>query len=92
MISLVNVNPENKNDIETNRRSAYSRFYKPVWRFAEKHAGVNNVTTCVKADVTSVLLLRDGLADVCITSTEEIVGGNEEPVRHQISCGTQCEL
>ena len=48
--------------------------------------------TCVKADVTSVLLLRDGLADVCITSTEEIVGGNEEPVRHQISCGTQCEL
>ena len=48
--------------------------------------------TGVKADVATVLLLKNGLADVGITSTEEIVGTMKNPLDHQVSGGTRCEL
>ena len=48
--------------------------------------------TGVKADMASVLLLTDDLADVGITSTEKIVGAMKNLLDHQVSGGTRCEL
>ena len=43
--------------------------------------------TCVEADVASILLLTDGLANVGISNTEGIVAAMKDPFAHQVGTG-----
>ena len=43
--------------------------------------------TCVKADMASILLLTDGLANVGISNTEGIVAAMKDPFAHQVDTG-----
>ena len=85
IFNLTYVNPENKNDIETKIEEVHTRGSTNLCGGLLKGMQEIMLRTGVKADVASVLLLTDGLANVGITSTEGIVGAMKNPFEHQAS-------
>ena len=84
IFNLTNLTPENKPDIEAKIDAVGTRGSTNLAGGLLKGMQVVMSRTGVKADVASVLLLTDGLANVGISNTEGIIAAMKDPFAHQI--------
>ena len=87
IFNLTYVNPENKNDIETKIDEVHTRGCTNLCGGLLKGMQEIMLRTGELANVASVLLLTDGLANVGISSTDKIVQAMMDPFGYSINRG-----
>ncbi|KAI6649334.1 hypothetical protein LOD99_11700 [Oopsacas minuta] len=85
VFDLTSLTPENKIDIEAKIDAVQTRGSTNLCGGLLKGMQVIMSRTGVKADVASVLLLTDGLANVGISNTEGIIQAMKDPFAHDIA-------
>ena len=85
VFNLTSLTPENKPDIEGKIDGVQTRGSTNLAGGLLKGMQVVMSRTGVKADVASVLLLTDGLANVGISNTEGIINAMKDPFSHEIA-------